>query len=535
MQVKTRWASIALLSLLFACGGGGGSGSAGGSGTTPPQTPPPNPTPPTRPVLDPTYRASGHAAAGDVMVHLFEWKWADIATECETVLGPRGYQAVQISPPQEHIAGSAWWTRYQPVSHSLDKSRSGTRAEFVDMVGRCKAAGVAIYADAVINHMTAGSGTGTAGTAYTKYNYPGLFAQADFHATCGVNNYQSVANVQDCELVGLADLDTGSASVQQKLADYLLALARLGVAGFRIDAAKHIQPVELNAILAKVNQTLAAEGKPLPYYFAEVIDYGGEAVQKSDYFGLAYGSGGASDITEFKFRGVSDKFLQKGSQKLAELNPAGPAGAQFSAAAWGLMPADKAVVFLENHDTARDTGNPGLGYRDGAIWRLANVWMLAQSYGYPSILSGYGFDRSSLAGRDAGPPAGALACAASVEAATTGQWVCEHRDRAVANMVGFRRAVAGTSMTNWWDNGANAIAFSRGTKGFVAINREASALSRAFQTGLPAGKYCDVLTGLMASGVCTGQAVTVAADGMASLSLPSNSALALHVGQQAAP
>ena len=30
-------------------------------------------------------------------VHLFEWPWADIATECETVLGPKGYSAVQVS------------------------------------------------------------------------------------------------------------------------------------------------------------------------------------------------------------------------------------------------------------------------------------------------------------------------------------------------------------------------------------------------------------------------------------------------------
>ena len=48
--------------------------------------------PPGRPSLPPTYRASGHAAAGDVFVHLFEWKWTDIAAECESVLGPAGYR-----------------------------------------------------------------------------------------------------------------------------------------------------------------------------------------------------------------------------------------------------------------------------------------------------------------------------------------------------------------------------------------------------------------------------------------------------------
>src|SRR5579859_2890296 len=58
--------------------------------------------PPDRPALAQTYRPSGHMAAGDVFVHLFEWRWPDIAAECENVLGPAGFKAVQISPPQEH-------------------------------------------------------------------------------------------------------------------------------------------------------------------------------------------------------------------------------------------------------------------------------------------------------------------------------------------------------------------------------------------------------------------------------------------------
>ena len=30
------------------------------------------------------------------MVHLFEWKWDDIAAECERFLAPNGYAAVQV-------------------------------------------------------------------------------------------------------------------------------------------------------------------------------------------------------------------------------------------------------------------------------------------------------------------------------------------------------------------------------------------------------------------------------------------------------
>jgi alpha-amylase len=482
-------------------------------------------------VLPPTYRPSGRLAAGDVAVQLFSWSWTDVAAECETALRTGGYHAALVSPPQEHavITGTPWWQHYQPVSYSTAQTSFGTGTQFADMVRRCKAAGVDVYADAVINHMTAGSGAGSNGTAYTKYSYPGLYTAGDFHTPCTVNNYQSAANVQDCELFGLADLHTGLGSVRQKIADYLVGLARLGVPGFRIDAAKHIQPVELDSILVLVDRTLAAEGRSLPYYFGEVIDNGGEAVHAADYYGLAYSSGGAADITEFKFHGVGDKFLGMGGQRLAQLNPNGPAGSQFSQAAWGLMPADKAVVFIENHDTQRAGG---LWYRDGPVYRLANVWMLAQPYGYPIVMSSYAFNRDTQGGKDAGPPPGGggtgpLSCAASLETATIGTWVCEHRDQVIAAMVGFRRSVAGMPIDHWWDNGANAIAFARGGKGFVAISRESAAVAATVATGMPPGTYCDLLSGGRSGTACVGTSVVVDAAGVIQLQLAPNSGLAI--------
>jgi alpha-amylase len=498
----------------------------GCGGCNEPASPPGSGTPvPTRPVLDPTYRASGRMAAGDVFVHLFEWKWTDIAAECENVLGPLGYRAVQVSPPQEHIVLTShpWWQRYQPVSYSLDGNRSGDGAEFVQMVERCRAADVDIYVDAVINHMTAGAGTGSNGTVYTKYDYPGLYGAGDFHPACGVDDYQSAANVQDCELLGLADLNTGKAEVRGRIADYLIGLLRLGVAGFRIDAAKHMQPVELDSILDLVNDAVRDEGLPLPYVFAEVIDYGGEAVEAEDYYGLGYGSGGVADITEFRFRVLVEKFAGTGGQQLGDL-------AQFTMSSSGLMPADKAVVFAENHDTQR---SDGIGYRDGDAYRLANVWMLAQPYGYPKVMSSYAFNRGPV-GSDAGPPSDAtgatleVSCAAMLETATFGDWVCEHRDPVIAGMVGFRRAAAGTGVNGWWDNGGNAIAFSRGDRGFVALSLEDTTVALDVASALAPGTYCDALTGGLASGACSGRSIVVDSAGGVQLDLESGTAVAIH-------
>ena len=467
-----------------------------------------------------------------MFVHLFEWKWTDIAGECETHLGPAGFTAVQISPPQEHSEepSHTWSERYQPVSYSIARSRSGTGLEFADMVQRCRAVGVGVYVDAVINHMTnyPSPGVGSNGTAYTKYDYPGLYSPSDFHTPCLVDDYTNAANVQDCELLGLPDLNTGLPSVREKIAGYLIMLARLGVAGFRIDAAKHIQQVELDDILTIVDSTLTAEGRPRPYYFLEVRSGPGEALTPHDYFGEAYRSGGAADITEFTFAGVGDKFLGTGGQHLSQLNPSGPPGSQFSPQAWGLMPADKAVVFLQNHDTQHEGG---ISYRDGTVFRLANVWMLAQPYGYPSILSSYAFDRP--AENDMGPPSDAngntynVTCASSLETATVGQWVCEHRDPMIASMVSFRHVVAGAPIEDWWDDGSNAIAFSRGGLGFVAINREPDSVAAAVATGLARGSYCDILTGGRIATTCAGVTVVVDSTRAIRLHLPANSAVAI--------
>jgi alpha-amylase len=468
-------------------------------------------------------------------VQLFEWRWTDIARECETHLGPKGFAAVQVSPPTEHnwIASGdgapfPWWMRYQTVSYNLDRSRSGTRAQFQDMVNRCNAVGVGIYADAVINHMSGGTGgTSSAGRSWSHHNYPGLYGSPDFHSpVCGITNYNDANNVQNCELSGLQDLNTGSPDVRGKIANYLVDLANMGVKGFRVDAAKHIHPADLGAIIDNVNSRVATR----PFWFLEVIGAAGEAVQPSQYFAL---SGGQATITEFAYGPqLYGKFA--GGGKLADLKTFGES--------WGLMGSSKAVPFTDNHDKQRGHGGGGnyLTYHNGPTYDLANVFMLAWPYGYPVVMSSYAFQKANNYDTSFGPPyngdgstRGPWADGASAPACfsqTRGGWVCEHRFRPIANMVGFRNAsVSSWSVNNWWDNGNNQIAFSRGDKAFVVINKEGGALSLSFQTGLAAGSYCDVISGDFAAGVCSGTVVTVDGSGLATINVAANSAAALHV------
>ena len=53
------------------------------------------------------------------------------------------------------------------------------------------------------------------------------------------------------------------------------------------------------------------------------------------------------------------------------------------------------------------------------------------------------------------------------------------------------------------------------------------------QTGLPQGQYCDVISGSLDQGRCTGKTITVQGDGRAQLSISNSDEdpmVAIHVG-----
>ncbi|WP_196139552.1 alpha amylase C-terminal domain-containing protein [Aliikangiella sp. G2MR2-5] len=432
--------------------------------------------------------------AGTAFVHLFEWRWTDIANECETFLGPKGFDAVQISPPNEHINHSTWWARYQPVSYQLN-SRSGSEAELQDMIQRCHAVGVKIYADLVINHTAAwnSGGTGTAGTLWSLENHPALYSSNDYHSPrYNISSYSDANHVWNGKLSGLPDLNTGSSYVQDQIAGYINHLKSIGVDGFRVDAAKHMAPLDIQAILDKAGN---------PWSFLEVIGAAGEAaeIQPDQYIHVG-------QVTEFKYgTDIAGNF----NGQIKNLKTLGES--------WGLLPSAKALIFVDNHDRERGHGGGGtLSYKDGEKYNLANIFMLAFPYGYPKVMSGYKFTDT-----DVGPPVGETNCSNS-------QWVCQHRWSNIANMVGFRNyTVDSWSVNNWWDNGNNQIAFGRGDKGFVVINNEAGALTQSLFTGLPEGNYCNVLAG---DDACSGEVISVDASGYAYFNVAGMSATAIHGG-----
>jgi len=403
-----------------------------------------------------------------VIVHLFEWQWNDIAAECEDYLGPAGYCGVQVSPPNEHIQGPAWWTRYQPVSYKME-SRSGTREEFIDMVSRCKSVGVNIYVDGVINHMSGmdGSGSGTGGSQYDggSQSYPGVpFSTNDFHKPiCTISNYGDPTEVRNCYLVGLNDLDGAASYVQEQIAGYLEDCVNMGVVGFRIDAAKHMWPADIQGTIDRVPD-LPEGGRP--FFVHEVIDQGGEPIKVQEYFGVGR-------VTEFRY-GLKMADLINGN------NFGGLAGIYDQG--WGMADPAHAMVFVDNHDNQRGHGGGGglLTHDNPFGYKMGVAFMLAHDYGFKRVMSSYYFDNT-----DQGPPSthpGKVGCGYPT-------WACEHRWSTIGLMVQFTNAVAGTGVTNW-NAGSDWVAFGRGSKGFFAMG----SVDGDFDTGLPDGDYCDIVS-----------------------------------------
>ena len=441
--------------------------------------------------------------AKKVIVQLFEWNWTSVAAECTSTLGPKGYGYVQVSPPQEHVNSNQWWVSYQPVSYRIE-SRKGTRAQFQSMVNTCHAAGVKVIVDAVVNHMSGqeNGGTGWAGSSYGHYNYPGIYSAQDFHY-CGRNGNNDIANyndryeVQNCELVNLADLKTESEYVRGRLAAYLNDLLSLGVDGFRLDGSKHMPAADIAAIKPKLNRSA--------YLVQEVIYGAGEPIQPTEYTGNG-------DVHEFRYG--KDLARMFNNERLAYLKNFGES--------WGYLSSAKAVVFTDNHDTQREGGV--LTYRDRGTYALANAFMLAWPYGTPAVMSSF-----TYSGRDQGPPADGSNRITNVTCYSG--WECEHRWPVIANMVGFRNATEGAGVSNWYDNGYQHIAFSRTGKGYLTINDEGSAVNgRSYYTGLPAGRYCDVVHGTFSNGSCSGPVITVDSSGWFAANVPAHDAIAIHIG-----
>jgi alpha-amylase len=451
----------------------------------------------------------------DVIANLWEWNWVSIAKECTTVRGPKGYGGVQVAPPQDSLSKTdgpvhPWWEVYQPVSYKLT-SRMGNEAQFKSMVATCRKAGVKVYVDAVINHMTGQGNMSYGGVSYSKYEYQGLYTSANFHhtpadcptASGNIEDFNNYLQVTKCELVSLSDLRTETPYVRNKLAGYLNKLLSYGVSGFRVDAGKHIPQADMAAIEKLLHRTVDGTR---PYIALEVPPGGPGKLSPWAYIGR-------DSVLGFDFAAqIHDAFKSYTTPPGGNITDLQVFGERS-----GLLPSDKTLVFVANHDSERNGST--LSYKDGATYVLATEFMLARGYGTPQVYSSFAFT-----GNDDSPPADAKGFITNTDC--NAGWVCIDRYKGVANMVGWHNYVSDSKLANWADDGVNLIAFSRGNRGWIALNNGDTDKTMTFNTGLPRGTYCDIIHGNQTNGHCTGRTFTVDSHGHARVRVPAKDAVA---------
>lgn len=513
---------------------------------------------------------NGATPRSPVFVKLWEWNFNDVARECEDFLGPNGFDAVQVAPVTEHIMGGTWFAKYQPVSFLLN-SRSGTAEEFKCMVARCRAAGLEVIVDIIINHIAkpcdavglvgADAVTPCVGWAGSRYgnrrmkeaapDWPAVGPDYFHHMptdrlrNCAVTpiTFQCPdstprGDCTQCDLFGLPDWNTGLRDVQELLAKHVRELHSIGVTMIRLDAPSYVKVVDFSLILNVV---------PWDYVFQEWW-------------------GGLPERSRTRYVGHVRDIIY-GRKIVAQL--AGPNVTNLGALlniTYGLegMRPDQALYPLAFHDERSFRANSGVAtYKNGLQFHQQQKYMLASPAGVVVRLWG-GFGWTNL---DDGPPGcthldercsplpvfdeqGVSACLATPttipldpDLANTQRWICEHRWAGTAGLISFRKACRGLPITRRWDDqvAKGNLAWRTGETCFVALQRKLNPRTVftnwsfvGLETGLPAGRYCDLASLPTRKGwngqSCPNEVVLGAGGVVVTGAVPEGDLLAIHAG-----
>jgi len=408
----------------------------------------------------------------NVIVQLFNWRF-DAIRQVIPMLRPLGYSHVHVSPPQKSNERVwQWWGRYQPVDFTKIEGPLGSETEFRAMTATAAANGIQILVDVVLNHTVdlneAPPGlVRVEGNRVIEDNFP-QFAPEDFHDRCNVTSDDTA---QRCWLSNnLLDLKTESKHVRQVAKDYLAKLAGLGVAGYRFDAAKHIEPDFFSDVLSIV---------PGKYAFGELIS------DRTTGFG-AHLSIADMDYYDFPLVATMREALLFGGDMQLLKNPVGSGRA---------LEGPKAVAFVRNHDIDRGQNNdhgiedPGGRNSFGIGWDEAQHRLdrtdVALAYAY-------------VLGREDGLPY------VFVDMDTLPK--AEQDDRfddpiIVAGIRFHNLCLADTGGVSrrpdlWRIEMPNAIGWQRGTDRLIIINKAGDALDiNDLRTTLQGGEYKEVRTG----------------------------------------
>ncbi|MDB1125888.1 alpha-amylase family protein [Vibrio algarum] len=395
------------------------------------------------------------------MLHAFDWQYSDVTKNAKQI-SELGYKTVLVSPPMKsaiHKDGTQWWQRYQPQDYRVIDNQLGNTKDFITMVQTLSEFGVRVYADVVFNHM--------ANEAYLRpdLDYPNefdrqsyrthweefqklklfgdlsqpLFTEDDFVEAFGIEDWKDKWQVQNGRITGgkedpgLPTLRDNEHVVKQQQA-YLKALKKMGVAGFRIDAAKHMT-------LEHLCKVWTEEIMQDVHIFGEIITDGGATKEEYEIFLQPYLESTQLGAYDFPlFNTVFEAFKPSGDMT-SLINPY-----TFGQA----LSNNRAITFVITHDIPNNDVFLNLIMDETSEW-LAYCYILGRDGGVPLIYTD--LDTSGI--RDIkGQP----------------RWLNAWKDPKMAKMIAFHNYAHGEPMKRVLGD-EDFLILSRGDKGLVAINK----------------------------------------------------------------
>ncbi len=288
--------------------------------------------------------------------HAFDQSYVDVTSYvCD--LPNQGYSHIQIAPAQKSNPSDQWWARYQPIDYAVIEGK-GSEVDLKKLIIKSHSCGMKVIADVVFNHMADMDD-------YRDLNFPGL-SRANFHSKCEID-YSNRDSVVNCWLGNLPDLDQTQTTVQTKQKNHLKKLLKLGIDGFRFDAAKHMPP----NIVKKYIDYIDKESKGNAWNYLEVIEDRGTSAE--DYKWVAA-------VTDFLlYNSMKDAFNFGGDLRSLREPKA--------------VDDPRSVTFGRNHDNIRELNVNAINpYDDRTDSYLATAYVLAREGGTPLILNWDNYD-----------------------------------------------------------------------------------------------------------------------------------------------
>lgn len=420
----------------------------------------------------------------ETILHAWSWSFPEMARSMKEIANA-GFTMIQTSPVQEcyspegsgkkifdeNVTEGNWYYYYQPTDWKIGNSILGTRDQMKQMMDSAAKYNVKVIVDVLPNH------TAFDIDAVSEDFYKAVGGRDKMFHSNGLEPVRDYNNREQCTLWGsggLPDVNTENPLFQKYYMEFVNDLLSLGVKGFRYDTAKHIgvhsDPVDTASGVKENDFWDVATGRKsvkgvklaVPYdslfVYGEVLqDKNVPEKEYADYFGQTASGYG------YILRDVLEKHSAKGVDLTNFQHQAAP---------------EFLTTWVESHDTYANA-HESAHLSDDQI-RAGWVFLTARQNGTPLFFSRpAGSTRNNYYGDNV--------------LGARGNDEFFHPEVVAVNK--FRKAMDGQKEDVRVSDNGQVLLVNRGKKGAAIVNIGTYANFVNLPTGLPNGKYKDVVYG----------------------------------------